>query len=333
MGFFYSQFFVRPPYPQRDFSGETVIVTGANTGLGFEATHHFARLNAQKVILACRNVEAGEKAKNTIERSTERKDCCEVWPLDLCKYQSVKDFAERAAKLDRLDHLVENAGVSSEIYHKAEGEEATIVVNVISTFLLGLLLLPTLQRTAEEFNTRPTLSIVVSEVHTWAKFAERSLPEGEILASLSHIKTTTMWERYFVSKLLEVLIVRQIAPLIQRSRNRSVVLNMLNPGFCHSELNREMDGWMEYAIKFVLARSTEMGSRTHLAAASAGPESHGKYMTDGYVNDAALAEWVRGKEGAEVGAKVWVELKQKLESISPGVTACLDEHVGTITDM
>eukprot|EP01057_Protomagalhaensia_wolfi_P001340 Protomagalhaensia_wolfi_Nauph_80__1339@NODE_179_length_3278_cov_264_687249_g135_i0_p1_GENE_NODE_179_length_3278_cov_264_687249_g135_i0NODE_179_length_3278_cov_264_687249_g135_i0_p1_ORF_typecomplete_len327_score64_83adh_short/PF00106_25/7_7e31adh_short_C2/PF13561_6/3_5e15KR/PF08659_10/3_1e09Epimerase/PF01370_21/0_00019Sacchrp_dh_NADP/PF03435_18/0_0022Sacchrp_dh_NADP/PF03435_18/6e03RmlD_sub_bind/PF04321_17/0_0513Beta_HSD/PF01073_19/0_11_NODE_179_length_3278_cov_264_687249_g135_i022273207 len=323
MGFFYSQFFVRPPYPTRDFSNETVIVTGANTGLGFEASKHFARLNA-KVILACRNLEAGQKAKESIEQSTQKKNCCEVWSLDLSDYGSVKEFAERASTLERVDHLVENAGIHTSTYKEIGGEESTVLVNVISTFLLALLMLPVLQRTADKFKTRPTLTIVASEVHAWAKFPERNLPQGQILASLSDMKTATMKERYLTSKLLEVLIVREISPLVSKSSNSSVVLNMLNPGFCHSELNRELAGWIEAAVKLVLARSTEMGSRTHVAAASAGPDSHGKYMTDGAVNDDALATWVKQTEGQEVGAKVWAELKEKLETISPGVLKCLD---------
>lgn len=87
MGFLYSQLFVRPVYPTRSFAGETVIVTGSNVGLGKEAARHFARLGASKLILAVRNIEAGEEAKKDIESTTNcGKSVIEVWSLDLSSY-------------------------------------------------------------------------------------------------------------------------------------------------------------------------------------------------------------------------------------------------------
>lgn len=107
----YSQFFVTPKYPATDCTGKTIIVTGANVGLGKEAARHFARLNAEKVIIACRSTEKGEAAKRDIEASTKRSGAIEVWQLDLQSYDSVKAFAKRAEGLKRLDAIVENAGI------------------------------------------------------------------------------------------------------------------------------------------------------------------------------------------------------------------------------
>ncbi|RSL62491.1 hypothetical protein CEP54_005678 [Fusarium duplospermum] len=84
--------FVTLPYPEQDCTGRVVIVTGSNTGLGLEAARHFVRLNASKVILACRNVDKGEAAKKDIEESTGRRHVAQVWHLDLCSYESVKSF-------------------------------------------------------------------------------------------------------------------------------------------------------------------------------------------------------------------------------------------------
>ena len=50
--------------------GRTYIITGANAGLGYEAAKHLVALRSHKVILACRNIIAGEEAKSTIERET-----------------------------------------------------------------------------------------------------------------------------------------------------------------------------------------------------------------------------------------------------------------------
>lgn len=110
--FLWSQFFVTPAYPRSDCTGKTIIVTGANVGLGKEAARHFVRLGVEKLILACRTVEMGEKAKKEIEESSGRRGVVEVWRLDLLDYESVQSFAQRAEGLKRLDAVVENAGES-----------------------------------------------------------------------------------------------------------------------------------------------------------------------------------------------------------------------------
>ena len=58
----WGQFATVPPVETADLSGQTVIVVGANTGLGLEATKHFARMNPARLILACRNQAKGASA-------------------------------------------------------------------------------------------------------------------------------------------------------------------------------------------------------------------------------------------------------------------------------
>lgn len=174
MGFLYSQFFTTLPYPTRSFSGQTIIVTGSNVGLGLEAARHFTRLGAAKVILAVRSLSKGEAAKQSIEETTDRKDVVEVWHLDLGNYESVKEFSKKAQGLDRIDALVENAGVASTSWSVMEENETTITINVVSTFLLGLLMLPKLRESGQRFNITPHLSITCSEVHAWTSFKQRT---------------------------------------------------------------------------------------------------------------------------------------------------------------
>lgn len=314
MGFIWSQLFVRLPYPSHSFSGQTVIVTGSNVGLGKEAARHFARLDAAKVILAVRNTTAGEEAAKDIQATTGR-NVCEVWKLDLGSYESVKEFAARASKLPRIDVLLENAGIAVQKFKMMEKDESTVTVNVVSTFLLALLLLPKLQETKTKFNTTPTITIVSSEVHGWVKFTEWQ--DDDVFATLSDEKKAKMSERYPLSKLLEVLVIKEIAPKIN-----GVTLNMLNPGLCHSSLSREGSIVLEI-MKFLIARSTEYGSRTLVQAAEAGPESHGKYCNDATINDAMLSDFVKSDDGKQAQKAVWAGLKQKLDTIQPGVTDVL----------
>lgn len=194
LGFFYSQFFTHLPIPKQSFSGQTIIVTGSNTGLGLEAARHFTRLDAAKVILAVRNVPKGEAARTSIETSTHRKGVVEVWNLDLGSYDSVKDFAKKAEGLDRLDALVENAGIATQNWSVLEDNESTLTVNVVSTFLLGLLLLPKLRETGQKFNITPHLAVVSSAVHAWTPLNERK--SKSIFDALNDKETANMGERY-----------------------------------------------------------------------------------------------------------------------------------------
>lgn len=193
MSFVYEQLFLKLPYPTGDHSGQTVIVTGSNTGLGLEAARHFTRLNAAKVILAVRNLEKGDKAKQSIEQTTGRQSVVEVWQLDLSSYESTKAFAKRAEGLERLDIVLENAGVARDKYSVLEDNESTITINVVSTFLLGLMLLPKLRESGKAYNTTPHLSVVTSELHGWTKFRERNA--SDIFKTLNDKETARMADR------------------------------------------------------------------------------------------------------------------------------------------
>lgn len=159
------------PVPKKDFSGQTVIVTGSNIGLGLEAARHLTRLNAAKVILACRSIDKGKEAKVDIVNSIKDKDVAsriEVWELDLGSFDSVKAFAKKCESLDRLDVVIENAGVAMYHWSKIDDTETTIRINVESTFLLALLLLPILRKSGKKTGNTPVLTITSSEVHGWA---------------------------------------------------------------------------------------------------------------------------------------------------------------------
>lgn len=321
----HSQWFITPPLPQASFTGKTVIVTGGNSGLGREAARHVVRLGALRVIIAGRSLTALEEARQDIMATTGcSSDIIDIWQLDLCSYESVVSFAERAStELSRLDILLENAGMSTTEFRMAERDESTITTNVVSTLLLGLLLLPKLKDTATKFNTRPHISIVTSEVHyfTTAASERRAFSEAKhrsLFEVLSDPQTANMKERYMVSKLLEILAVRE---MVNKSAppGYPVIINLVNPGFCYSNLTREgPQAFMAVMRVLMHARSSEVGSRTLVHAASAGEETHGAYLSDCRLSP--VADFVRSGEGKEMQARVWTELSQKLEDISPGVT-------------
>lgn len=320
--FLVSQLFFKPPYPTNSFSNQTIIVTGANSGLGREAARHFATLGASKVILAVRNIASGQDALKDIAASSGcPAGTVEVWPLDLSQFDSVKAFARRAnQELQRIDVLLKNAAINTEKFRISDGHESTLTVNVISTFLLALLLYPKMKETSQVYQIKSHLSIVVSEVHGWTNFPQ--VQGDRIFPTLDQSETANMKKRYFLSKLLDVLLVRHLASLTMGS---DVIINMLNPGLCHSGLTREKDGtFVFWAVKKLLARPTELGSRTLVAAACAGEESHGAYMSDGEIMNDMVSEYARSAQGETDGKKLWYELRAILEDIRPGVTTGFD---------
>lgn len=143
--------------------GRTYIATGANAGLGYEAAKHLTSLGASKVILAVRNVTSGKKAKVEIEAVIGIFDVIEVWEINLVSCDSVKSFAKKAiTELVRIDALIENAGIAAGKRDIAEGHLMNTTVNVLSTLLLAVLLLPKMSESAKNFGILPHLAIVIS---------------------------------------------------------------------------------------------------------------------------------------------------------------------------
>jgi hypothetical protein len=197
----------------------------------------------------------------------------------------------------------------------AEDNESTITVNVISTMLLAILLLPTLRRSAKQFNTVPRLSILTSGTHQWTK-----LPQWETANTFDTLNDTATQDiatRYPESKLLEVFLVRELVAHLSATEPM-VIVNMIDPGLCHSELARNA-GWGLWLLKLLLARTTEVGSRTLLHGASSGKETHGQYLDDAQVADDHISAFVKSEDGQKAQKKIWKELGEKLEKIQPGI--------------
>ena len=128
--------------------GKTVLVTGANSGIGLAAAEGFARLGASVRLLA-RSEERGERARAAVVEATGNRDV-RVCLCDVSDLRDVRAFAARfAADEPRLDALVNNAGVlPPERTLSADGNELTLATNVLGPFLLTNLLIPLLTQSA-----------------------------------------------------------------------------------------------------------------------------------------------------------------------------------------
>jgi NAD(P)-dependent dehydrogenase (short-subunit alcohol dehydrogenase family) len=291
-----SKLFVTLPLPTTtpNLPNQTFIVTGANSGLGLETCRHLLRLGAGKLIMAVRSPEKGHAARRELLSSTGRKDesCVEVWPLDMDSYASVKSFAHRTTEeLPRLDGVLANAGIMTSKFRRSDGgHEATLNVNVISTFLLGLLLLPKLRETARETGQPGRLTIPNSALHYMAPVGELEAVEkmgagASIISHLDREPTTPGGElsmgRYSLSKLLVLWAVRELAARSSKTQDGGLaIVNTPNPSYCISNLEREIQAG---ALRR-LARTSEEGSRAlYHGLVLAGKESDGAYLTNCHV--------------------------------------------------
>ncbi|KAG6835246.1 hypothetical protein H0H93_003571, partial [Arthromyces matolae] len=115
-----------PPVEKADLTGKTVMVIGANTGIGYEAAKHFVLMKAARVILACRNKEKGDAAIERIKKATGY-NTAELKIVDLSSFSSVIAFVDQVEKEGgRLDIVVANAAMASPNYNlTSDGYEST----------------------------------------------------------------------------------------------------------------------------------------------------------------------------------------------------------------
>jgi NAD(P)-dependent dehydrogenase (short-subunit alcohol dehydrogenase family) len=127
---------------------KNIIVTGANTGIGFETALDFAKRGAN-LILACRNVQLGNEAVEKI-KSESKNENVTLEQLDLGSLTNTRAFAERIlAKWDCLHILVNNAGLAGVGYKLTDdGFETHFQINYLSHYLLTRLLLDLLKKSA-----------------------------------------------------------------------------------------------------------------------------------------------------------------------------------------
>lgn len=124
-------------------------------------------------------------------------------------------------------------------------------------------------------------------------------------------------DRYNTSKLMEIYIVRQLARILDE-RHIPVTINCLGPGFCFTNLFRSLPQPFRSLVRlnfFLIGRTAEMGARTLIAAAIAGPESHGQYMDSGILWTPGPA--VTSPAGEALQGRLFGELMDVLEGVHP----------------
>ncbi|KAL4801481.1 hypothetical protein BDV18DRAFT_164898 [Aspergillus unguis] len=305
---------------KESISGGTYIVTGANTGLGFEAAQHLVRLGAKKVILAVRHAGPSQTAKQRIDEATGTTDITELWAIDLSSFDSVKTFARRAnTELDCIDAVIENAAVATPEQIVKEGHGIVLTVNVLSTFLLAVLLLPKLKESADKYGILPRLSIVTSGIGFDVRELWEQIREDPFVR-MDGLPVEQLLNTYPLSKLMDTLAVRELAAQLPLERGR-VVINAVCPGLCKTELIRNCSPEFKQAtidLQNQFGRTAEDGSRTLLAGISFGKESHGAYTSDCQIRNDKVKDWAKNEEGEKWQKHLWNCLVKELEAVEPG---------------
>ncbi|KAJ0172155.1 hypothetical protein K1T71_012128 [Dendrolimus kikuchii] len=265
---------------------KVVLVTGSNTGIGYETAKDLAHRGA-RVILACRDMQKGTNAKDEIINITGNKHVI-LKHLDLASFKSVRKFADDILKTEsRLDVLINNAGMGNLDNHLTEDNlPVETQVNYFGPFLLTILLLPLLKSSA------PSRIInVASMLHKIGKVdvVNFDKPAKSRLLQRRVYSDTKLGNVLFTMKLSEVL------------KGTGVTANSLHPGAVSTEIFRNVNPLWKLMLR-LLFKSPKEGAQTsiHLAVAPELSKTTGKYFSD--CRESTASSRARDRELAE---KLW----------------------------
>jgi NAD(P)-dependent dehydrogenase (short-subunit alcohol dehydrogenase family) len=255
-----------------NLSGKVIIVTGANSGIGFETVKELARKGAH-TILACRSMEKGNDAAQQI-RTVVPNARLEPMVLDLGSLKSVHAFSETLkAAHDRLDVLVNNAGVMWVPYGKTEdGFEKHFGINHLGHFALTGLLLDVLLKTPG------------SRVVTISSMGHRS---GTIDFDNLMYKDGIGYgpdQAYGRSKLANLLFTFELQRHLD-SKQTNVISTAAHPGGADTNLGRHVEGrWWWGLLRLLtmpITQNAAMGAMPTLRAATDPEAMAGDYIGPG----------------------------------------------------
>lgn len=236
-----------------DQTGRVAVVTGANSGLGLETARVLAQRGAT-VIMACRNARKAQKAADRIRALNPHGEVV-LMTLDLNDLESVRVFvADFSAKYDRLDMLVNNAGIMvPPLGRTAQGFETQFGVNHLGHFALTAGLLPLLERTQD------------ARIVTVSSIAHRF---GHVeFGDLNwHTRPYVPMRAYGQSKLANLLFTQELQRRL-RAAGKDVLAVAAHPGWASTGLQGEGRG--AQVFNQYLAQPAAVGALPTLYAATA----------------------------------------------------------------
>lgn len=254
-----------------DLTDHVIVVTGANSGLGYETTRALAHRGA-RVIMACRNLDKARHAAQQIEEQGAP-GRLEPWALDLASLDSIEEFASRFEhEHEQLHALCNNAGVMALPYRRtADGFEMQLGTNHLGHFALTGRLLSVLMAT-----DRSRVVTVSSLVHKIGRMRWDDL-QGE--------KRYRKWEAYGQSKLANLLFAFELQRRLEAAKARTISVAS-HPGYAATNLQAEGARQEGSALRIrlmaglnrVVAQSAERGALPSLYALTGDDVRGGEYF-------------------------------------------------------
>ncbi|KAF8862675.1 NAD(P)-binding protein [Acephala macrosclerotiorum] len=313
--FYNNQFREKPvwPAPGTSLVGKTAIITGSNTGLGYEAALQLLGLKLSHLILAVRSPKKGEAAAAKLT-ALYPKAVIDVWQLDMCSYDSIQAFVNRVGtQLSRIDMVILNAGLMKMNFTLVEstGHEEIFQVNYLSTMLLAVLLLPTL-KTKSPPGEPAHLTIVSAALTLAATFPNRNA--NPLFPSFDDPKQFAAQRTYSSSKLLAHMFLWKLVDYVSAD---DVIVNLADPAWCKgTELTRgvtnpvEKLGMKAFAVS--TGRTPKVGASCYVdAVVNKGKESHGCFLMSWKIHP--FAAFLYTLDGKVVIERLWEESMKEFE--------------------
>lgn len=289
----------RPRPPITSMEDRTVVITGANSGIGLETAAALAGAGA-RLVMGCRNATTAAAAVDEVRRRSGN-DAVETHSLDLSDLDHVRRFADELSTLDRIDVLINNAGLMLDRRQEsAQGYEGTFATNHLGPFLLTSLL------------TEQVVAAPHGRIVNVGSLAHRLAPRGIAWDDIDRRDSYFGWTVYAQSKLANILHARELA---RRLRDRGVVAHSLHPGSVASGFGRDGDlhginDRLLWIAQYLLI-SPEEGSRTsvHLAASPEALRTSGDYWTRSHRSTPS-----RAARDDRAAAELWRRSEQMVDA-------------------
>ncbi|KAM0260404.1 hypothetical protein ACHAQJ_002806 [Trichoderma viride] len=318
-----------PPTPSEvSLSGKTIIITGGNSGLGYEAARQFLTLGASRVILACRSISKGQEAASALRDDPAVKNSnpdalVEVYELDLDDYESGLRFSNKVKnEVRELDILLNNGGQVVLGYEKSKNNhERNMQVNCYTHLLICLELFPLLRSTAAArgLPTRITFTGSATQINQNTLEKKPVSPESTVLGHFDDEANFNKLFRYADTKTVVNAYVRRLAALAPSE----VIVNNPCPGLVQTGLDKNLPFYLRLPMgvaRRFMGRTVEEGARTLIyASVIAGPDTNGKFLQSNRVDPGAA--FLNKPEGEEFIDKLWKESVQDVAAVDPALSS------------
>jgi len=294
----------------QSLKNKTILITGGNSGIGFEAALMLAQKDAT-VIIASSNLEKSNQAVERIKKETSNEDIVAM-SLNLGSKKAIKAFVKKfSASYERLDILINNSGVMYKPYEKTEdGFESQMGINHLGHMYVTYLLMPNLKASKE--------SRIVNIASIAHKFANASTKDF----FFDNPKGFSPSKGYNRSKLANLLFTRALNYKLSEAKS-NIKVYAAHPGIADTSLTKNMKQDFKYRLLKKVSHSAYDGALPTVMAATTNAYPSGSYFGPlgrmEFKGQPGLAKQTKHAKNLNLSLQVW-ELSEKALNISFNVS-------------